>query len=420
MVRPTEGGRAGRQRGRTQGDMLVRSHHMKVKQAAWQVMAQAYLEASGGGRLPAKGRQVYYRARGRILELTGRTKLDAQYFEQTLLPLYQLTHPDETASWDIVYDARGDLYEPHTGKTVPLGTLEVRGYLREISGHSVDAVAPVLLPHMRFPTCGPENRYGALVYSEKQGFDELFRAVRLSERYDIGILSAKGQSVVACRRLADELCGTYGIPLLVLHDFDLAGLNILHTLCNDTWRYQFKNKFEVIDLGLRLAESQEWGLESEVVAYGHKKNGEPKDPRDRLRTVGAAPEEASFLCAERDLNVGWTGRRVELNAFPSDKLVEWIEGKLQQYGVKKIVPGAATLEQAYRRAYQIEAAQSRVREIMDEAAKEAESARVPGNLAGTVRKRLKREPALPWDQVVAGEAARALRTNGNRKAGSTR
>jgi hypothetical protein len=245
----------------------------------------------------------------------------------------------------------------------------------------------VILPDTRFPTCGPKDRFGALLYIEKQGNDDLHRKVRLAERYDIGILSAKGQSVVACRRLADELCGMYGIPLLVLRDFDLAGFNIKHTLRNDTQRYQFQNEFDVIDLGLRLADAQEWGLDSEIVPYGRTKKGQARDPRDRLRIVGATPDEISFLCAEYT-NVGWTGQRVELNAFTSDKYVEWLEGKLREHGVKKIIPDKDTLTAAYRRAFQIETAKPRVKEIMDQAAKEAEAAKLPKNLVAAVRKRL--------------------------------
>src|SRR3954453_20352803 len=81
------------------------------------------------GTLPANARQVYYAARPAILELTGKDKLDSNYFTQQILPRYLDEHPDETAAWDIVYDARGHLTEPHTEHIVALGTLDVRGYL---------------------------------------------------------------------------------------------------------------------------------------------------------------------------------------------------------------------------------------------------------------------------------------------------
>lgn len=81
---------------------------MSIKDAAWRVMADAYHTASGGGRLPANARQVMYAARRRILELTGRPKLDDRYFTQTLLPDYVEQHPEVTSGWDVVFDDRGN------------------------------------------------------------------------------------------------------------------------------------------------------------------------------------------------------------------------------------------------------------------------------------------------------------------------
>ena len=42
----------------------------------------------------------------------------------------------------------------------------------------------------------------------------------------------------------------YDIPLLVLHDFDAAGIIIKDTLENDTRRYSYSSAPNVIDLGL--------------------------------------------------------------------------------------------------------------------------------------------------------------------------
>ena len=58
----------------------------------------------------------------------------------------------------------------------------------------------------------------------------LFEAVKLGERYDLAIMSTKGMSVTASRRLVEELCGQHGIPLLLLHDFDKSGFSIAGTL----------------------------------------------------------------------------------------------------------------------------------------------------------------------------------------------
>ena len=136
-------------------DALVRSRRMTVREAAWRVMPQAYLKASSNGTLPAHARQIMYAARGEIQRLAGRT-LDDQYFTQQLLPDFMNEHPSATAEWDVVFDARGHFHEPHTGRIVPLGTIEVRRHLREVAGHTLPELQ-VALPEMAvFPTCGPE------------------------------------------------------------------------------------------------------------------------------------------------------------------------------------------------------------------------------------------------------------------------
>ena len=158
-----------------------------------------------------------------------------QYFTQQLLPEYI----EETGvAWNVVYDARGHFHEPHTEHEVPLGTLQVRD---TSTGRSYGP--PELsfkLSDERFPTFGPHHRYGAVLFIEKEGFMPLFEAVQLAERYDLAIMSTKGMSVTASRRLVEELCGRHGIPLLLLHDFDKSGFSIAGTLQRDTRRYTFQ------------------------------------------------------------------------------------------------------------------------------------------------------------------------------------
>ena len=124
-------------------------------------MPTAYNKASAGGTLPVRPRQIMYAARGYIQEKTGR-QLDDRYFTQTLLPDY--VDPIEV-DWDIVWDARGSFHEPHTNRHVPLGTLEVRAYL--------GSQKSVYLPPDQaggWKTTGAEDRYGAVLFVEKEGF----------------------------------------------------------------------------------------------------------------------------------------------------------------------------------------------------------------------------------------------------------
>jgi hypothetical protein len=78
-------------------DALVPSFRITIKDAAWEVMEQAYQNASNDGQYPAHARQVMYAARNAIQERAGR-QLDDHYFCQTLLPDYLAAHPERTAA----------------------------------------------------------------------------------------------------------------------------------------------------------------------------------------------------------------------------------------------------------------------------------------------------------------------------------
>ena len=224
-------------------------------------MAKAYLIASANGTLPANARQIMYAARPDILRLANVQEFGDNYFTQTLLPNYVDEHPDQTREWDVVYDARGKLIEPHTRRSVALGTIEVRQYL----GQKPYLNSPLAFsPGGLFPTSGPLHRYAAVLFVEKEGFGPLLTRARIAERFDIAIMSTKGMSVVAARYLIDEL--PHIDKVLVLHDFDVSGFSIFGTLRADGRRFSFKNEVQIIDIGLRLSDIEEMGLESEPAA----------------------------------------------------------------------------------------------------------------------------------------------------------
>jgi hypothetical protein len=371
---------------------LTRSLRVSIKDVAYEVMEWAYMEVSGG-RLPARPRQIMYAARPTILDRTGRESLDDQYFTQTLLPDFMAENPETTARWDIAWDDRGHFAEPHTGRIIGLGTLAVRKYLQS-AGAGVSDDIPINLASSMYPTIGPLNRFRAVLFIEKEGFLPLFEAVRLEERFDIAVMSTKGLSTTAGRTIVDRLCGEHGIPLLVLHDFDKSGFSIVGTLRRDTRRYMFVNKLEVIELGLRLDDVTEHQLQSEHAAYGKS------DPAPNLRENGATEEDINFLCSQRH----WTnfcGQRVELNAFTSRAFVAWIERKLQQHGITKVVPEATTLEHAYRRVAAIATINNSLPELVAKTHKEAEGLKVPASIVSDVQKILRDNPAMPWDAAVA-------------------
>jgi hypothetical protein len=140
-------------------------------------------------------------------------------------------------------------------------------------------------------------------------------------------------------------------------------------------------------------------LESEDVQYGKS------DPSENLEENGAAKEEIEFLCTGGDWSSGYFGQRVELNQFTSGDLVKWIESKLEESGIKKVVPDKDTLADAYRRAAQVDLLRNATEEIMMTTRRQVEAMSIPKNLEKRMRKILKDNPMLSWDEAVAEVAS---------------
>lgn len=92
-------------------------------------------------------------------------------------------------------------------------------------------------------------------------------------------------------------------------------------------------------------------------------------------------------------------RRVELNAMTSRQLIAFVESKLTDNGVRKIIPAKADLDQAYRGF-----AHGRKAEVIikRELAKlNCATAPVPRDLKACVEDYLRRHPAVRWDEAVS-------------------
>ena len=367
---------------------MTRERGVSFKEAAAEIMEEAYNHVSGGGELPANARQIMYAARGHIQKVTGR-EIESKYFTQTLLPDYLEEHAD--LFWDVVYDARGHFTEPHdNGKTsFGIGTLEVRNYLADFHDPSVIGAG---FSQSKVETSGPSGNFGAVLFIEKEGFAPLFRAAQIAEKYDIAIMSTKGMSVVAARVLVDEMCSDYDIPLLLLHDFDKARFSIAGTLQRDTRRYEFQNNIRIIDLGLSLADVEAMGLESE---YQHHPKASKSALIANLRENGASEEEIAFMF--RDFDSLRSTRRVELNAMTSPQFVEYVERKLRENGVAKIVPDQDLLAEAYMSAEK----GRRLREVMKEIDEiDLEDFKPPEELEKRVKEVLRKTFHIRWDAAI--------------------
>jgi hypothetical protein len=104
---------------------------------------------------------------------------------------------------------------------------------------------------------------------------------------------------------------------------------------------------------------------------------------------GATREEAEFLLAQR----------VELNALPSDQLVAFIERKLTEHGIKKVIPKSDLLDKTYQLVVNSKRIEEAVAEMMSNLGDE--DIDVPSNLRNRVEAHLREDPELRWDEAVA-------------------
>jgi hypothetical protein len=368
----------------------IYSDRVTFTDVADEILPGAYQHASGNGRYTVSKRQLYYACREAFKERTDR-QLEYVYFANTLLVQYMNRHPEAVAAWRITADPRGTLLIPNTGHEVriPVGTVQIDKHLRD-SSTSVDPFDIDAELDIEWPSRAAGQRYQAVLYIEKEGFGPVLQEARIAERFDLAILSCKGQSVVAARKLVDHVCAVgNGVPLLVVHDFDKAGFEISQRLTsvsywaeeNDRVTYEFQNDIAVIDLGLRLADVEEYDLDEEACDF-----------KGRFAS--------DSICTEDEKEFLREGRRVELNAFTSPELIEWLESKLTEHlGGQRLIPDDAVLADAYRRALIIARINAAVEEARKGAMEAASDATIPIGLRKQLVARLKRSPDA-WDKVL--------------------
>jgi hypothetical protein len=367
----------------------IYSDRVNFTDVAHDILPGAYAHASGNGRYTVAKRQLYYASREEFREQTGRD-MEYGYFAGTLLVQYMNRHP-ETESWKVTADPRGTLTIPNCGheKRIPCGTLQMEKHLQAAS-RSCDPFDFDAKLRIEWPSLAAGQRYQAVLYIEKEGFEPLIQEAKIAERFDLAIISNKGMSVVAARRYVDKVCRVHGgVPLFVVHDFDKSGFEISQRLTrvsdwaedNDRVTYRFKNQINVTDLGLKLTDVQEYGLADEQCDFnGHF-------ARDSICT----DDEKGFLRS---------GRRVELNAFTSPQFVEWLENKLTEQGLgKRLIPDDDVLADAYRRALAVAETNIAIEQASETAIENAESAKVPKTLRRMLKKQMKGSMEA-WDTAL--------------------
>ena len=152
-----------------------------------------------GERLPAMARQIYYQARPKIMALTDDKELQYGYFSQTLLPDYiEETRRRLECRLRRARAFRGAAHESaHRLR-------DDRGRQLSTRGRRSRTSLPADFADASVDVIGPSGSISAVLFCEKEGFNPLFKAVDLANRHDLMIVSTKGVSVTAARRLIDD------------------------------------------------------------------------------------------------------------------------------------------------------------------------------------------------------------------------
>lgn len=360
---------------RYRSTVWAKSERTSLKEICYDNMEEAWKRASDNGRLPTHWRQIFYVMRP-LCEQDPDS--DRPLRDQTFKQILESYLADYGPGWDVLRGARGVFKEPHAASDdhgLGMSTLNVRDYLRTPALSS--RVSPV---PTRFPTRGARNRIAAALICEKEGFDELLQAELIPERYDLALISTKGISAHAARDLAAGL----DVPCFTLHDFDKNGFTMAAGFPFAT------------NIGLRMADTEEWQLPAEEQIH---KN--PRKAYANLRANGATAEEAAFIATR--------GKRVELNMFTGPQFIEFVEGKLDEHGVQKVVPDDETLRAAWDRVH----VGRHVNAVIDQiyAGHDVKPLdgipQMPDDLDEEIRDALDGDPTISWDEAL-WEIAAAL------------
>jgi hypothetical protein len=287
-----------------------------LKDAVFEVLPDAIENATASDTYSVSTRDLYYVVRPLVANITSEKDLQYNYFSQTLIIQYE---EDYGPIEGLYRDPRGVLYEPHTDKTVPLGTHDVAKY--------------------QFP----DWTYNKILYIEKKGIAEQLKPSKLAERYDLAIIAAEGYATEACRTLLENAeAGDYYI--YVLHDADPYGYNIALTLQEATRRMPGYS-VDVIDLGLKVEEALGMGLPPE--AFTRTKDI-PWRVRSRLNS-----KEREYFIGEKISSRSWRCQRIELNAIPVPDRAAYIERKLHEADAPgKVIPSDEALPDLSKELYE--------------------------------------------------------------------
>ena len=267
---------------------------------------EAFMLASTNGKYAITARQIWYKMR----ELSGIKETNSTYrdFTQEILTDWINEHPQYESK--VNFSDRGNFY---IGKEQNgLGTANVRHFIDNIDSksNSFQCYGGISSDVFIEDEFNIEYKYDKVLYIEKTGFDAIFKAENIGEKYHMVIVSGQGFSTRAAKTLLYTL-QKRGLKLYCMHDLDISGVQICETLRvpNDKFQYPI----EIEDLGIGIDDVKKYDIKPEEV---------DKKSSDTDKLANMADEYRKFF------DGGKYYRRVELNACTTEQILEILEHKL--------------------------------------------------------------------------------------------
>jgi hypothetical protein len=296
-----------------------------IRDTLFGLIPQVWEADTEGGTLPVMLRQLYYGVR-KVWHLHHHKDLQYQTY-CVYLDEYEQRIAGRVLCWR---DPRGTLVEPHSARTLRLGTEELEKYEpKKWEGHTI-------------------------IFVEKEQFAFLFKKLGLTKRYDAIVIGSKGFAVEACREVLQKYKKLLGgmVKIVAVHDSDPAGYQIGRDLATNLPRFGENVDIQVYDIGLRMNEALSMGLQDEPFdlsrpvwsMINNMRRMTMRDPDGAIRPLLDDAAHDMFLPkayrgAEYPTWAGKPkGRRVEINAMSPRELAGWLEGHLDRIGAKKVRP----------------------------------------------------------------------------------
>lgn len=269
-------------------------------------LTEAFNKASNNGKYAVTVRQIWYKLReiAPLIE-SKRTYSD---FTQNIITEWIDANPEFEDK--VNFSDRGNFYVD--GSQIGLGTANVRGFINTLgkASNTFDCYGGISsIMHIE-DNFNLEYKYDKVLYIEKTGFDAIFRAEKVGEKYNMIIVSGQGFSTRAAKTLLHELYKR-GLRLYCLHDLDISGVFIFNSFMNVNMKFKYEIPIE--DLGVTFEDVERYGIEPELVSI-------KKEDSEKLQSL--SHRHRKFFDA------GNMYRRVELNAFTTEQMLEILDSKL--------------------------------------------------------------------------------------------